>query len=473
MTSDLDSSLPSAPSTEIVLQEVVKGTATATGKEFFAVLVESLAAALSVRNCVVSQLLDNGILETLGFFRDNQLQPNIRYDPVGAPCNTVLKENEYYCHSGVRTLFPEHPVLAALDANSYVGVGLQNVDGKILGTLLVIDSNPILDHQLHQSILKIFSGRAAAELERQRLNNELEMRVEQRTGELQDALMKLKETQSQLVQSEKMSSLGQLIAGIAHEINNPNTFILANVSHVANYTEQLLELINHYQTLVPNPSAEMVQLIEACDLEFVQEDLPRLLSSMEAGSDRIQELVHSFRNFSRLGESDKKIADLHDGINSTLVLLSYRLRKTTHRSQIQILQHYGNLPKIECFPGQLNQVFMNILTNAIDALDQRENYDDEEPYIKITTDMSHQSAVICIKNNGIALSPHIQNRIFDPFFTTKPVGEGAGLGLATSYQIVVNQHQGELRCQSEMDKSTKFIVKIPVGFDSGISPEDR
>ncbi|MEM9803909.1 MAG: GAF domain-containing protein, partial [Cyanobacteria bacterium P01_D01_bin.56] len=368
---NLDPSVPIHLSPESVLQEVVKGTAMATGKEFFAVLVESLAAALSVRNCVVSQRLDSGVLETLGFFRNNQLQSNITYDPVGAPCDTVLKENEYYCQSGIQALFPDHPVLEALEADSYVGVSLENVDGKILGILLVIDSNPIADGELHQSILKIFAGRAAAELERQRLNDELEMRVEQRTVELQTALQELKDTQTKLVQSEKMSSLGQLIAGIAHEINNPNTFILANVSHVASYTEQLLELIRHYQTIVPNPSPEMTRLIANYDLEFVEEDLPRLLGSMQSGSDRIQELVHSFRNFSRLGESDKKIANLHDGINSTLILLSHRLRATVNREQVQIIKRYSILPKVECFPGQLNQVFMNILTNAVDALDQR------------------------------------------------------------------------------------------------------
>ena len=454
---------------EVVLHKVVQSTAAATGRSFFTALVESLASTLGVRNCAVSELLENGQLQTLGFFCDNQLLQNICYDPIGGPCGEVLIADEYFCPREIQTLFPNHPVLSALEADSYVGVCLKNTNGDILGNLIVIDSYPILDHQLYESILKIFAARAAAELERQRamielerLNDELEQRVEQRTAALQETLRELKRTQAHLIQNEKMSSLGQLIAGIAHEINNPNTFIVGNVSHISNYTYHLLELIRQYQQVVRDPSPEIQQALVACDLDFVQQDLPRLLGSMQTGSDRIQELVNSFRNFARLGESPKKIADLHEGIDSTLILLSYRLRSSARRSEIEVIKHYGNLPKVECAPGQLNQVFMNILTNAIDAIDDQAAHLQSEPCIQIHTEVVDHSIVIRITDNGKGIKPDLQKHLFEPFFTTKSIGKGTGLGLATSYQIVVDQHQGNLSCRSIETEGTEFTIEIPI-----------
>ena len=460
---------------ETVLQKVVQGTSAVTGEAFFPALVENLASALGVRNCAVSELLDNGHLQTLGFFRDNQRQENIAYDPISGPCGIVLTQDEYYCPENIQELFPNHPVLLALEASSYVGVCLKSADGRILGNLIVIDSHSILDSQLHKNILKIFAARAVAELERQRatlklqqLNEELDSRVEQRTAALQEALRKLKQTQIQLVESEKMSSLGQLIAGIAHEINNPNTFIVGNVSHISDYANQLLELVRCYQQVVPCPSPEIQQATAACDLEFVKEDLPRLLGSMQTGSDRIQELVRSFRNFSRLGESEKKVADLHAGINSTLILLSHRLRPSTKRSEIRVIKHYGNLPKIECYPRQLNQVFMHILANAIDALDERSEPQLVESYIQIDTAVVDHSIIIRIADNGVGIRQDLQKRLFEPFFTTKPVGKGTGLGLATSYQIVVVQHNGKLHCHSTETGGAEFTIEIPIQMATAV-----
>lgn len=460
-------------SLEATIQRVVQGTASVTGEAFFSALVKNLSLALGVQNCAVSKLLADGQLQTLGFFRDGQLQPNITYSPVAGPCGIVLTEEEYYCPDRIQELFPNHPVLSALEANSYVGVCLKTVDGSILGNLLVIDSHSILDGQLYNGILKFFAARAAAELERQQatikiqqLNEELELRVEHRTAELQAALQSLLQTQAQLVQSEKMSSLGQLIAGIAHEINNPNTFIVGNVSHVANYTAQLLELIGCYQQVVPNPTPEIQQAIVACDLDFIRQDLPHLLGSMQTGSERIQELVRSFRNFSRLGESERKVADLHEGINSTLVLLSHRLRPSTKRSEIQVIKHYGVLPKIECCPRQLNQVFMNLLANAIDALDECIEKQSADPLIQIYTAVVNRTIVIRIADNGTGIKQDLQRHLFEPFFTTKSSGEGTGLGLAISCQIVVNQHQGKLYCQSTEPKGTEFTIEIPIPAES-------
>ncbi|MEM7063847.1 MAG: ATP-binding protein [Cyanobacteria bacterium P01_B01_bin.77] len=467
-------------SLETVIQRVVQGTALVTGEAFFSALVENLALALSVRNCAVSKVLEDGQLQTLGFFRDGQLQENIAYSPISGPCGIVLtEEEEYYCPDGIQELFPNHPVLSTLEANSYVGVCLKTVDGKILGNLLVIDSHSILDSQLYKSILRIFAARAAAELERQettlklqQLNEDLELRVQHRTAELQATLQRLLQAQTQLVQSEKMSSLGQLIAGIAHEINNPNTLIVGNVSHVAHYTHQLLELIGCYQKVVPDPTPEIQQAIVACDLDFIRQDLPHLLGSMQTGSERIQELVCSFRNFSRLGESEKKVADLHEGLNSALVLLSHRLRPSTRRSEIQVIKRYGALPKIECCPRQLNQVFMNLLTNAIDAIDECVSKQSVDPLIQIYTAVVNRTIIIRVADNGVGIKQDLQKHLFEPFFTTKSNSAGTGLGLAISYQIIVTQHQGKLHCQSTEAKGTEFTIEIPIPLESTVGLVD-
>jgi signal transduction histidine kinase len=233
---------------------------------------------------------------------------------------------------------------------------------------------------------------------------------------------------------------------------------------VSNYANQLLGLVRQYQQAVPNPSSEIQQALMACDLEFLRQDLPRLLGSMQTGSDRIQELVNSFRNFARLGESEKKVVDLHEGINSTLVLLSHRLRSSTRRAEIQVIKHYGTLPKIECYPRQLNQVFMNILTNAIDALDDLADDLNREPCIQIRTAVTDRSITVRIVDNGKGIKPELQPRLFEPFFTTKSVGKGVGLGLATSYQIVVVQHRGKLHYHSTEANGTEFTIELPLGL---------
>ncbi len=279
--------------------------------------------------------------------------------------------------------------------------------------------------------------------------------------ELKQALYKLKQTQSQLIHAEKMSSLGQLVAGVAHEINNPVNFIHGNLNYVNDYIQDLLSFIQLYQQHYPNPTAEIAEQAEEIDLAFLEEDLPKLLTSMQVGTERIREIVLNLRNFSRLDEAELKVVDIHEGINSTLLILQHRLNLDSDSPSIEILKNYGDLPKIECYAGHLNQVFMNILTNGIDAL--LEAKDKEKKQIRIRTEARDSDwVVVAIADNGPGMSQEVQQHIFDPFFTTKSVGKGTGLGLSISYQIVVEKHGGQLKCISAPGEGAQFLIKIPV-----------
>ncbi|HEY9706839.1 MAG TPA: ATP-binding protein, partial [Oculatellaceae cyanobacterium] len=285
--------------------------------------------------------------------------------------------------------------------------------------------------------------------------------------QLEKALQELQRTQAQLVQSEKMSSLGQLVAGVAHEINNPVSFIYGNLVHADGYTQDLLGLIQLYQKQYPIPTPEIQLEIEELDLDFLIEDLPKLLDSMKIGAERICEIVSSLRNFSRIAEAERKAVDIHEGLDSTLVILRNRLKAQGDHPGIQVIKEYGNLPKVECYAGQLNQVFMNLFTNAIDAIDEQTDSLEQIPAnpstIRVRTELlnDHQVA-IRIVDNGPGMTEQVKARLFDPFFTTKPVGTGTGLGLSISYQIVVERHGGQLLCFSELGQGTEFIIQIPI-----------
>ncbi|MEL6354428.1 MAG: GAF domain-containing protein [Cyanobacteria bacterium J06627_28] len=276
--------------------------------------------------------------------------------------------------------------------------------------------------------------------------------------ELAQALDYLKNMQLQLVHTEKMSSLGRMVAGIAHEINNPVTFIHGNLNHLNKGVSDILELIESYESAYPTPSQEIVDIAEDIDLPFLQDDLPKLLSSINTGTERIQQIVLSLRNFAQLDQADIKQVDIHDGLESTLLLLQHRFKPEKRGATIALTKYYGQLPKVECYAKQMNQVFISLLSNALDALEQSHV---ETPTITLTTEYRDPYIYIHVGDNGPGIPKEIQPQLFDPFFTTKDVGEGSGLGLAVSYQIVVEQHRGEFSLSSSQGQGTTFIVKIP------------
>jgi signal transduction histidine kinase len=342
----------------------------------------------------------------------------------------------------------------------------------------------------------------------------LTQREQEKATQLQLALQELQQAQTQLVQQEKMASLGQLVAGVAHEINNPVSFIYGNINPACEYTQDLLHLLQLYQQHYPQPVPEITEQLEIINLEFIAEDFPKLLMSMHNGADRIRQIVLSLRNFSRHDEAQLKPVDIHEGIDSTLLILQHRLKQQPDRSEIRVVREYGQLPQVECYPGQMNQVFMNLLSNAIDVLEEslirvqssglsdttaqsRQGATVFNPMIRIRTEVIHSSLpksdrtasqqktnrdpldstirpkssdgkkcasylVIYIADNGSGVTTDVLHQIFNPFFTTKPPGKGTGLGLSISYQIVVNRHKGQLFCRPAEGQGAEFVIEIPL-----------
>ncbi|NER03641.1 MAG: GAF domain-containing sensor histidine kinase [Okeania sp. SIO3C4] len=364
-----------------------------------------------------------------------------------------------------------------LGLTSFLSIPIKTQSGQI-GVLVCGHHTSI--RQWHDSEIELLKGvtnQLAIAIDQAELYNqsrEVALQAREQAHELSKALQKLQQAQAQLIQTEKMSSLGQMVAGIAHEINNPINFISANISYASQYTQDLLNLIHLYQKNYPHPPTVIQDQIEAIEFDFLIEDLPKILNSMEVGVDRICAIILSLRNFSRLDESEVKIVDIHEGIESTLLILQNKLREKPEEKAIKIIKNYNSLPKIECYVSQINQVFMNIISNAVDALAEKRNKRSKQsnpnllmqenlPTIKISTKaISSQQIAIIISDNGIGMKEIVCQKIFDPFFTTKPVGSGTGLGLSISYQIIVEKHQGKLNCTSTPKQGTEFLIEIPI-----------
>lgn len=330
--------------------------------------------------------------------------------------------------------------------------------------------------------------------EREKLASELERRVQERTIELtsanekleqeikertlgeeilQRSLLQLQQAQAQLIQSEKMSALGQLVAGVAHEINNPVNFIYGNISHIRNYIEDLLNIVNIYQEIYPDAAKKITEQAEKIDIEFLMEDLPKILNSMQIGTDRIREIVLSLRRFSRQDDLVMKRTNIHEGIDSTLLILHSRLKFKPDRPAIEVIKDYdSNLPEVQCYSGELNQVFMNVIANAIDALEESSSsrVSDTIPTIRISTKAIDGKRVsVRIADNGSGMPEEVRRRIFDPFFTTKPPGKGTGIGLSITWQIVTEKHGGNLRCSSAAGEGTEFAIEIPIDQEPNLT----
>ncbi|WP_332948312.1 PAS domain S-box protein [Microcoleus sp. ARI1-B5] len=297
-----------------------------------------------------------------------------------------------------------------------------------------------------------------------------EAREREKARDLESALLELRSTQTQLIQTEKMSSLGQLVAGIAHEINNPVNFIHANIDYLNQYTKQLLDLVTLYEHEYPEPNSKILARIQEIDLDFMAEDLRKVVGSMQVGTERIRQIVLSLRNFSRLDESAMKPVDIHAGIESTLLILQHRLKSHDRRPEIEVIKEFGKLPPVECYASQLNQVFMNILANGIDAIEERYHKlsvpeaETNPGRIGICTGVTAQNTVrVEISDNGTGIPQGIVDRIFNPFFTTKAVGKGTGLGMSIAHSIVVEKHKGKIECISSTGCGTTFAIEIPIG----------
>jgi len=353
--------------------------------------------------------------------------------------------------------------LLSKDFASLLAIPIQTLSGQVGVICCGTSQEPRTWNETEVELLRAVTNQLAIALDQAELYEKSRtdaQTAQEKAHQLELTLQELQQAQLKLIQSEKMSGIGQMVAGVAHEINNPVTFIHSNVNYINQYSQELLSLIKLYQQEYPQPTPAIQSAQEAIDLEFLSEDLPKLLKSMNMGTGRIRDIVLSLRNFSRLDQAEVKPVDIHEGIDSTLLILGHRLKAQLQFSGVEIIKNYGDLPLVKCYPGQLNQVFMNLLANAIDALEEGKK---TLNWIRISTEFTNSKTVIIrIADNGLGIPEHIIEKLFDPFFTTKPVGKGTGLGLSISSQIITERHGGKLRCESTLNQGTEFIIEIPI-----------
>ncbi|NEQ98223.1 MAG: PAS domain-containing protein [Cyanothece sp. SIO2G6] len=470
----------SAKRRQQALQCIVESTTPQFGQTFVQSCAMAIAQSLQMQYVIISEIvttLDHEPLRvrTLAFWQGDQFGADLEYDLFGTPCNQVFQTRAiYHGNQTLQSKFPEAELINKFDISSYVGIPIPDPSGELLGHIAVMDPHPIRrDSGLQDYVLQIFATRVGTEIGRQRATaalRESETQLRQQTIELENALRDVQQTHAKMLQSEKMSSLGELVAGVAHEINNPVSFIYGNVRHAHAYAQDLLDLISLYRAHYPNPVVSIHDLLEEVDIDFVMEDLPKTLSSMKMGADRIKQIVTSLRTFSRMDESEKEPINIHEGLDSTVMILQNRLKARSDRPEIRIHREYGNVSLVKCYGGQLNQVFMNLLSNAIDAIDEGVVESNQpcttdshrQPYIRLQTCPVDDYVKIHIVDNGVGMPEAVRSRLFTTFFTTKPVGKGTGMGLSISHQIITEKHGGTLECFSSPGQGTEFIITIPL-----------
>jgi two-component system, NtrC family, sensor kinase len=433
----------------------------------FSTAAREIAISLGVDRVAIAQYLpDKKIWINISEYYDStQLETTLGLE-ISDENNEIsdrLKKSEIVRIDDTNTASNEiEKRLTKLSAGAWLFVPLK-VDSKVWGSVCVVKENRSYYWQVFEiELLCAVADSVAIAIKQAQIYQEIQSYAQQ----LEETLTELKNTQAQLVQKAKMASLGQLVAGVAHEINNPVNFVYGNITVAMDYARDLLHLVALYQNNYPQPVAEVRKKLDNIDLDFIADDYPKLLKSMKDGASRISKIVLSLRNFSRLDEKEYKSVDIHEGIDNTLLILQSRLNGSNNGQDIEVIKDYSQLPKIKCYASQLNQVFLNLITNAIDAVETQSS----PRQITISTKMNisessssiSHAIVILITDNGCGMSEEVCCKIFDPFFTTKPVGSGIGLGLAICHNIVVEKHRGQISCVSALDGGTEFMVQIPI-----------